>query len=65
VALAQRTPLLPGIEQRAFLDIDSLRPLYRAAKRGASFGHAKIASRALGISKEIIPNRLVGMGCGL
>jgi hypothetical protein len=24
VALAARTPLLPGIEQRAFLDIDSL-----------------------------------------
>ncbi len=48
VALAQRTPLLPGIEQRAFLDIDSLlRPVYGAAKQGASFGHAKIAGRAL------------------
>ena len=48
VALAQRTPLLPGIEQRVFVDIDSLlRPVYGHAKQGASFGHAKIASRAL------------------
>jgi Transposase DDE domain group 1 len=48
VALAQRVPLLPGIEARAFLDIDSLlRPVYGAAKQGASFGHAKIAGRAL------------------
>ena len=48
VALAQRAPLLPGIEARAFLDIDSLlRPVYGAAKQGASFGHAKIAGRAL------------------
>jgi hypothetical protein len=57
VALAQRTPLLPGIEQRAFLDIDSLlRPVYGHAKQGASFGHAKIASRALlrrGLSPQI------------
>jgi hypothetical protein len=43
-ALAQRVPLLPGIEQRAFLDIDSLlRPVYGQAKQGATFGHAKIA----------------------
>jgi hypothetical protein len=57
VALAQRTPLLPGIEQRAFLDIDSLlRPVYGHKKQGASFGHAKIASRALlrlGLSPQI------------
>ncbi len=47
-ALAERTRLLPGIEQRAFLDIDSLlRPVYGHAKQGASFGHAKIAGRAL------------------
>ena len=46
--LAQRTPLLPGIAERAFLDIDSLlRPVYGQAKQGASFGHAKIAGRAL------------------
>ena len=57
VALAVRTPLLPGIEQRAFIDIDSLlRPVYGHHKQGASFGHAKIASRALlrlGLSPQI------------
>ncbi|WP_461479808.1 IS1380 family transposase [Mycobacterium sp. HUMS_1102779] len=57
VALAARVPLLPGIEQRAFVDIDSLlRPVYGKAKQGASFGHAKIASRALlrkGLSPQI------------
>jgi hypothetical protein len=57
VALAARTPLLPGIEERAFLDIDSLlRPVYGHHKQGASFGHAKIASRALlrlGLSPQI------------
>ena len=57
VALAQRVPLLPGIEQRAFLDIDSLlRPVYGHHKQGASFGHAKIANRALlrlGLSPQI------------
>ena len=48
IALAQRTPLLPGIAERAFLDIDSLlRPVYGHHKQGASFGHAKIAGRAL------------------
>ena len=56
-ALADRTALLPGIEQRAFLDIDSLlRPVYGHHKQGASFGHAKIASRALlrlGLSPQI------------
>jgi len=57
VALAARTPLLPGIEQRAFLDIDSLlRPVYGHHKQGASFGHAKIAGRDLlrrGLSPQI------------
>lgn len=57
IALAERTPLLPGIEQRAFLDIDSLlRPVYGHSKEGASFGHAKIAGRALlrrGLSPQV------------
>jgi len=57
VALAACTPLLPGIKERAFVDIDSLlRPVYGHAKQGASFGHAKIASRALlrlGLSPQI------------
>ena len=48
---------MPGIEQRAFVDIDSLlRPVYGHHKQGASFGHAKIASRALlrlGLSPQI------------
>ena len=47
IALAARTPLLPGIEERAFLDIDSLlRPVYGHQKQGATYGHAKIAGRA-------------------
>jgi Transposase DDE domain group 1 len=57
VALAAHTALLPGSEQRVFLDIDSLlRPVYGHHKQGASFGHAKIASRALlrlGLSPQI------------
>ncbi|PND54101.1 transposase [Mycobacterium sp. ENV421] len=57
VALAARTPVLSGAEEGMFLDIDSLlRPVYGKAKQGASFGHAKIASRALlrlGLSPQI------------
>jgi DDE family transposase len=57
VALAARTALLPGIEERGFIDIDSLlRPVYGHHKQGASFGHTKIASRALlrlGLSPQI------------
>ncbi|PIJ34609.1 transposase [Mycobacterium heckeshornense] len=57
VALAAHTPLLPGIEQRAFLDIDSLlRPVYGHHKQGASSVDAKLASRALprlGLSPQI------------
>lgn len=46
LALAGRTDLLPGIEQVAFVDIDSLlRPVYGHAKQGASFGHTKIAGK--------------------
>ncbi|MFC9557967.1 IS1380 family transposase [Rhodococcus sp. NPDC056960] len=48
IALAARTPLLPGIEDRAFLDIDSLlRPVYGHAKEGASYGHAKVSGRTV------------------
>ena len=57
IALAARTPLLPGIAERAFLDIDSLlRPVYGHQKQGASYGHAKIAGRALlrkGLSPQV------------
>jgi Transposase DDE domain group 1 len=56
-ALAARVPLLPGAEECVFIDIDSLlRPVYGHHKQGASFGHAKIASRALlrlGLSPQI------------
>src|SRR6266536_2944579 len=46
VALAARTPLLPGITDRVYFDIDSLlRPVYGKAKQGASFGHTKIAGK--------------------
>ena len=51
-AVARRNPdhtrathpaLLPGIDERAFLDIDSV---YGHDMQGASFGHEKIAGRA-------------------
>jgi hypothetical protein len=48
VALVQRTPVLQGIGDRAFIDIDSLlRPVYGHAKQGASFGHTKIAGKTI------------------
>jgi hypothetical protein len=48
VDLAQRTELLAGIDQQAYIDIDSLlRPVFGYHKQGASFGHAKIAGRVL------------------
>ena len=46
VALTRRVPVLTGIDQQAFIDIDSLlRPVYGHAKQGASYGHTKIAGR--------------------
>jgi DDE family transposase len=48
VNLARETDVLAGLEEEAFVDIDSLlRPVYGHAKQGASFGHAKIAGRTL------------------
>jgi hypothetical protein len=48
VALSQRTTVLDGISEQAFIDIDSLlRPVYGHAKEGASFGHTKIAGRSI------------------
>lgn len=48
LALAERTPVLAGITEQAFVDIDSLlRPVYGHAKQGASFGHTKIANRQI------------------
>lgn len=46
VKLAQRTDLLPGLSEQAFVDIDSLlRPVFGHAKQGASYGHAKISGK--------------------
>jgi hypothetical protein len=46
VALAERTRVLDGINERVFIDIDSLlRPVYGRAKQGASFGHTKISGK--------------------
>jgi Transposase DDE domain group 1 len=48
IALAGRTPVLAGICDRAYIDIDSLlRPVYGKAKQGASFGHTKIAGKTI------------------
>ncbi|TWP31935.1 IS1380 family transposase [Leekyejoonella antrihumi] len=48
VNLVGCTNLLPGIQEQAFIDIDSLlRPVYGHAKQGASFGHAKIGGKQL------------------
>jgi hypothetical protein len=44
--VALGTPVLAGIEEQAFIDIDSLlRPVYGHAKQGASYGHTKIAGK--------------------
>jgi hypothetical protein len=48
IALARDTAVLDGIDQRAYIDIDSLlRPVYGHAKQGASFGHTKIAGKSV------------------
>src|SRR4051794_3214039 len=48
IALAGRTPVLAGITDRAYIDIDSLlRAVYGKAKQGASFGHTKIAGKSI------------------
>src|SRR6478672_5115732 len=44
--LCERVNLLPGSDERVFVDIDSLvRPVYGHAKQGASYGHTKIAGK--------------------
>jgi hypothetical protein len=43
VRLARHTPLLAGIHQLCFVDVDSsLHPVFGAKKQGAAFGHAKV-----------------------
>jgi hypothetical protein len=47
-ALAAHTPLLPGTETLAFLDVDSMqRRVYGYAKQGAGFGHTKIGGKSV------------------
>src|SRR6185312_2301690 len=54
VALRAHVDLLPGLDQRAFVDIDSLlRPVYGHTKQGASYGHTKIAG------KQVLLNGLI------
>jgi Transposase DDE domain group 1 len=46
--LAARAPLLPGGEELALIDIDSMQiRVFGPAKQGAAFGHTKIASKSL------------------
>ena len=48
VRLAAYTPLLPGADQLAFLDVDSMqRRVYSARKQGAGFGHTKIQGKSV------------------
>jgi hypothetical protein len=55
VALCERVDLLPGADQRVFIDIDSLlRPVYGHAKQGASYGHTKIAGKQV-LRKGLCP----------
>ena len=46
--LARRVPLLPGKDQLAFVDIDSMQKrVYGHKKQGARFGHTKIQGKSL------------------
>ncbi len=46
--LARRTPLLPGKDSVAFIDIDSMQKrVYGHKKQGAAFGHTKIQGKSL------------------
>jgi hypothetical protein len=48
IGLVEHSNLLPGIEEQAYVDIDSLlRPVYGHQKQGASYGHTKIAGRQI------------------
>ena len=48
VRLCAKTPLLPGAETLAFIDIDSTQNrVYGYSKEGAKYGHTKIASRSV------------------
>ena len=47
-ALARQAPLLPGADQLAFLDADSMQKrVYGHKKQGAAFGHTKIQGKTV------------------
>jgi hypothetical protein len=55
VAMAGRCGVLTGVDEQAFIDIDSLlRPVYGRAKQGASYGHTKIAGKQV-LRKGLFP----------
>jgi hypothetical protein len=63
VALAARTPLLAGIDQRCFIDIDSLlRPVYGHAKQ-TSHGESLSSGSGLGVVRP--GGRFVVSGAGI
>jgi hypothetical protein len=45
--LARRSPLLPGKDTIAFLDISMQKRVYGRKKLGAAFGHTKIQGESL------------------
>src|SRR6266851_813146 len=46
--LARRAPLLPGADQLAFVDVDSMQKrVYGHKKQGAAFGHTKIQGKTV------------------
>jgi len=46
--LARRAPLLPGADQLAFVDVDSMqRRVFGHKKQGAAFGHTKISCKTV------------------
>jgi hypothetical protein len=48
IALARQSPLLPGADVLAFIDIDSMQKrVYGHKKQGARFGHTKIQGKSL------------------
>ena len=56
VALAARTALLPGIAQRAFVDIDSLlRSVYGHAKQGRRSGTPRSQIRRTPLCRSVMP----------
>jgi hypothetical protein len=66
IALVREVPgLLPGIADRALVDVDSfLRPVYGRSKEGASYGHAKISGRTV-LRKGLSPlATTIGTGTG-